>query len=83
MIIPLGVLNKYLRLKRGKVKKKLNIWYIFLKAIQDMDQGPTSNESGNKPPTEKRDGKKWITTFEIKEGFLRITLKDLRRFGWQ
>jgi hypothetical protein len=48
-----------------------------------MDQGPTSNESGNKPPTEKRDGKKWITTFEIKEGFLRIALKDLRRFGWQ
>jgi hypothetical protein len=57
MIIPLSVLNKYLRLKRGKVKKKLNIWYVFFKVIQDMDQGPTSHESNNIPPMERRDGK--------------------------
>jgi len=68
--------------KGKKSRKKLHIWYNYISIIQDMDQGPTRYESGNKPLTEIWDGKIG-SPLGIKGQFLRIAPKDLRRFGGQ
>jgi len=51
-------LKNYVLSKRGKVKKKLNIWYNFLNIIPDVDYG-TKPEKREVGASEKGIGKWW------------------------